>query len=458
MSFDNFNFWLIFLVVLGLYLVSKKNVQNYILLAASFFFYSFWSLKFTAILLFSSTVDFIVAILLERATNQTRRRLLLGVSLFSNLGILFFFKYYLFFANNYESVGNIFPAFPELYKWGLPLGISFYTFQILSYTIDVYRKRIQATRSWINYTLFVMFFPQLVAGPIEKARSLLRQIEVDRKVSYDDIEQGALLCLWGYFKKIFAANALTYPLSYFTAQKGPIGLSLVLLLGLLQAVLVYLDFSAYSDMARGMARCMGFRLTINYRPFWFAKNPTEFWQRWHTSLTNWIKEYMLLPIRNKDSSQRVENMKIMLVMILIGIWHAPKINWVLFGAFNGILIVIDQLFAKNKSGQSFRYLLFITLIFGCGLLHLMSESGFYGLAIESLNHPLNFANALDLLIYTASFVMPVIVVESFAKFHEPGEQTYLQGFFPKTLLVSACLIGILFLDRKAGQGFIYFQF
>ncbi|MCC2679824.1 MAG: rane bound O-acyl transferase family protein [Pseudobdellovibrio sp.] len=458
MSFDNFIFWIIFVFVLALYLVSKRTLQNYILLAASFFFYSFWSLKFTAILLVTSTIDYIVAILLDRTEKLNHRRALLGVSLFSNIGVLFFFKYYLFFTNSYQSLGDIFPAFPELYKWGLPLGISFYTFQILSYTIDVYKRRIKATNNWANYTLFVMFFPQLVAGPIEKARSLLRQIEADRNVSYNDIEQGALLCLWGYFKKIFAANALTYPLAFYTAHKGPLGLPLVLLLGLLQTILVYLDFSAYSDMARGMARCLGIKLIINYRPFWFAKNPTEFWQRWHTSLTNWIREYVVLPIRNKNASLTVEYFKIIFVMVLVGLWHAPKLNWLLFGLFNGILIVADQLLAKSKNIQPLRYVLFLFLIFGCGLLHLMSEPAFFQSVSASFNNISDLTYVSELLLYTASFVLPVFIVESFAKFHEAGEKNYLQGFFPKAFLVSACLIGILFLDRKAGQGFIYFQF
>jgi len=458
MSFDNFNFWIIFVLILGLYLVSKRTLQNYILLAGSFFFYSFWSLKFTIILLFSSTVDFVVAILLDRTDNVRHRRYLLSISLLCNLGLLFFFKYYLFLTNNYSSLGDIFPAFPELYKWGLPLGISFYTFQILSYTIDVYRRRAKATKSWPNFTLFVMFFPQLVAGPIEKAKSLLRQIETDRHVTYSDLEQGALLCLWGFFKKVFAANAITYPLSYYTASKTALGLPLVLLLGLLQTVLVYLDFSAYSDMARGMARCLGMKLIINYRPFWFAKNPTEFWQRWHTSLTNWIREYVVLPIRNKNSSAILENFKIICVMLLVGLWHAPKLNWLLFGLYNGILIVADQLLSKNRNTAYVRYALFLMLLFGCGLLHLMSEPQFFLLATDSINQSLNFSGTADLLLYTASFALPVFIVESFAKFHEPGEKTYLDGFFPKTLLVAACLIGIMFLDRKAGQGFIYFQF
>lgn len=459
MSFDSLSFWFIFLLSLAIYWRLSFRVQNYLLLGLSVFFYSIWSIKFTAILIFSSFVDFVVALQMQKTVNERKRKLLLLVSLVSNLGLLFFFKYYLFWANEGFLANFNAPKLEAIYKWGLPIGISFYTFQILSYTIDVYRQKIKATNSFFDFMLFVTFFPQLVAGPIEKARALLPQIQRERNYENSQIEQGLYLCLWGLFKKFFVASSLAMPIENYLYQPQSIEVWAVLSVGLLTTIMVYADFSAYSDMARGMAMTLGFKLVINFKPFWLSKSPSDFWQKWNLSLTHWVRDYVLLPLRGDKNNHVIESLKIMLVMVLIGVWHAPKINWLFFGLFNGALIVLHNYSVKFKIFPAFMgWVLLFLLYVGSGLLHSLPDMNSIEKALSSLDKVNSFAATWDLWKYALFFIIPMVALESFNVFHNSEKNIFISKIQYKIAFVILCLAGIVLLERTAGTGFIYFQF
>ena len=456
MSFDTLSFWLIFAFIYFLYWRLRWREQNILLLAASLFFYSVWDWKFTLILLFSSAVDFRLALAMDSATKSSSRKWFLALSLAQNLGFLLFFKYYLFWVHQTETS---LPKFDALYQWGYPLGISFYTFQILSYTIDVYRRKIKATSNFLDFILFVSFFPQLVAGPIEKARHLLPQVKQVRSKDADDVEQGAYLCFWGLFKKVYIANGLAYAVDSYMMQKGPVEAAATILTFLLMTLQVYADFSGYSDIARGLGKMLGFNITINFKPFWTSRNPNEFWQKWNISLTRWLRDYVFLPLHKKHESHWTLYPKIILIMILVGVWHAPNLNWLLFGLFNGIVIVLYHLskrlgFIPAVSGM----VLLALLYFGNGLLHRMTSWDFLMATISNLKNWSSLEASKELFLYSAYFLLPLFVVESAVGFHGPEQKIFIKKIHWKLLFCLLCMVGIFFLERSAKAGFIYFDF
>lgn len=459
MSFDMLSFWGVFCFVLVLYWVlQKKSYQNYLLLAASLFFYSAWDYKFTLLLLASSSVDFFVAIQMDKQQNAFKRKAFLALSLVLNLGLLFFFKYYLVLVHRSDA-STFLPTFDGIYKWGLPLGISFYTFQILSYTIDVYKRKIAATKSFVDFILFVSFFPQLVAGPIEKARHLLPQIQTSRKFSLENLEQGFYLCLWGLFKKIYVANGLAHPLSSYMAQPEVRQAPETILMFLIATVQIYADFSGYSDIARGLARMLGFEIMINFKPFWTSKNPSDFWQKWHISLTRWLRDYVFLPLHNKGEDFIFYAVKMIFVMALVGVWHAATFNWLLFGLLNGVVIVLYQLAVKvQRFPKLVGAVTLLCLYFGNSLLYATSTWHQLIKNLSSLQNWTSWMGTADLLLYASWFVIPLFVIESFVPMHNAEQRVFLKKLVTKFLFCLICFVGIIFLERSKQLGFIYFDF
>lgn len=456
MSFDTLSFWIIFAFIIAIYWSLPMRPQNLLLLAASLFFYSVWDWKFTIILIFSSVVDYKVAQWLDQKEDPRTRKILLGLSLLVNLGFLLFFKYYLFWVHQGE---NFFPKFDSIYQWGYPLGISFYTFQILSYTIDVYRRKIKATNQFLDFVLFVSFFPQLVAGPIEKAKHLLPQILKPRRFNANDTEQGLYLCLWGLFKKVYVANGIAYPIDNYFLQKTSIEAPATILVFLLMTLQVYADFSGYSDIARGLGKMLGFNLTINFKPFWTSKNPIEFWQKWNISLTRWLRDYVFLPLHKRHESGWTLYPKLIFIMTLVGLWHAPSFNWLLFGIFNGVMIVLYQMAKRwNIMPRATGFLLLFLLYFGNGLLHKTPDLPSLMNTFNNLKEWSSFLSAGVLLQYVVWFLVPMFLIESIVRFHDPEIRVYLSRWPIKVAFCVLCLTGIVFLERSIGTGFIYFNF
>jgi len=347
MLFNSIEFLLFFPAVVILYFVLPSKYRWFWLLLVSYYFYMNWSAKYLVLILISTLITYASGLLIEKF--RERKKLFLLISLISNLGILFFFKYYNFVTDSlkdfFETLG---------YQWEgsslnvlLPVGISFYTFQALSYTIDVYRGNTPAEKHFGKYALFVSFFPQLVAGPIEKSKNLLPQFSITHKFNYERIREGLLLMLWGYFKKVVIADRLALFVNQVYDTPGEHhGFSLIIATFFF-AFQIYCDFSSYTDIAIGAAKVMGFDLQKNFDRPYFSKSIPEFWRRWHISLGAWFKEYLYFSLGGNRVSKSRLYINIMIVFLVSGLWHGASWNFVIWGFLHGIYQVIHLAVPKN---------------------------------------------------------------------------------------------------------------
>jgi len=364
MLFNSLVFAVFFAVVYGLYLgtMRRLRLQNAILLAASLLFYGWWDWRFLGLLLLSAVVDFWAGAVLDRRVggegapddapfvhSMAKRKWILFVSMATNLGVLGFFKYWNFFigsaADLLRALGME-PHLPVLHVI-LPVGISFYTFQTMSYTIDVYRGQLRAVPSFVDFLLFVSFFPQLVAGPIVRAADLLPQVQRPRTITREGVEEGAWLAFWGLFKKVFIADNVGKLAEYGFSDLSPGG-GAALVGTYAFAVQIYCDFSGYTDIARGCAKAMGFDFLLNFRLPYFATDPSDFWRRWHMSLSTWLRDYLYIPLGGSRGGTWSTCRNLMLTMVLGGLWHGANWTFVAWGAFHGALLVAHRLWTAGR--------------------------------------------------------------------------------------------------------------
>ena len=311
---------------------------------ASYLFYGLWDYRFLSLIAISTIIDYFVGLQLAKTTDQNRRKLLLSLSLIGNLSILGFFKYYNFFIESLTySLGIVGIGLSDLtMDIILPVGISFYTLQTLSYTIDIYRKRIKPTKNFIAFSAFVSFFPQLVAGPIERASNLLPQFLMPRQFNYDYAVKGMQMILWGLFMKVVIADSLVENhFHIFLHSKNPSLLSQLLNLPI-GATMLYCDFAGYSLIARGIARLLGFELMRNFAFPFFATSVSEFWKRWHISLTSWLMDYVFRPFLRISSSKNKAVYGLFLVFVLCGLWHGAQLTFLLWGGLTALFYLVDR--------------------------------------------------------------------------------------------------------------------
>lgn len=357
MLFSTFTFFIFLPLVLLLYwFVFNKHLkfQNAFLLVASYIFYGWWSWKFCGLLLLSTLIDYSFGFWVASPSRQ-KARLFLWLSIINNLGLLFVFKYYNFFANELKSLFGLigWHINPIVLHWALPIGISFYTFHGMSYVFDIYRGQQKPVRSFVDYAVFVSFFPLLVAGPIERASHLLPQVVAPRKFSYQQSVEGLRLLLWGLFKKVVIADTLA-PIvdSLFKNANHESGYSL--LLGMFGfSIQMYGDFSGYSDMAIGMAKLLGFELLSNFKFPILSRNIPEFWRRWHISLTSWFRDYLLVALGGIARNKAIAIRNILIVFLLSGFWHGASWNFILFGLLNAIAFIPFIVFAGLREKSKF---------------------------------------------------------------------------------------------------------
>ncbi len=352
MLFNSFQYVLFLPLVMALGWVLRHRVpaRNAMLLGASYLFYGEWDWRFLGLLIASTLIDYSIGRLLgpvpaedDGGPQRRRRKRLVAMSCLVNLGILGFFKYFDFFVGSTARVLDalgLHPSFPMLHVI-LPVGISFYTFQSMSYTIDVYRGRVPPERSLLNFAVFVAFFPQLVAGPIERSTSRLPQISTERHVRREDLYCGFHTICWGLFKKVVLAdNAALIADKVFEANHAE---SLTTLIGTYAfAIQIYCDFSGYTDIARGSARLLGFDLMQNFDHPYFATNPSDFWRRWHISLSTWLRDYLYIPLGGNRKSVRRTYLNLMVTMALGGLWHGAAWTFVCWGLFHGALLCLHR--------------------------------------------------------------------------------------------------------------------
>jgi alginate O-acetyltransferase complex protein AlgI len=341
MTFHSLPFVIFFPVVLAAYWCLRHRGQNLLLLAASYVFYGWIHPWFVAIMLVSTTVDYWAGQRME--DDPANRRRYLTASLVVNLGMLGFFKYFNFFIDNVRTVLASLgvTAAPPTLEILLPAGISFYTFQALSYTIDIYRGEMRARRNPIDFALFVAFFPHLVAGPIMRAQNLLTQVEEPRSFSVDAARRGAVLVAWGFFKKLVVADNVAPIAGRIFGHQDP-SFELIWVGVFAFGVQIYADFSAYSDIARGVARWFGFELIVNFNHPYIAHSPTDFWRRWHISLSTWFRDYVYIPLGGGRVPSPSREANVLATFLLSGLWHGASWNFVLWGLYHGLLLVVTR--------------------------------------------------------------------------------------------------------------------
>jgi D-alanyl-lipoteichoic acid acyltransferase DltB (MBOAT superfamily) len=360
MIFNSLTFFIFLLLVYSLYWQLNRRQQNILLLLASYIFYGWWDWRFLSLIFISSLIDYLAGLRLAQTEDPGRRRFWLGLSLATNLGLLGFFKYFNFFTQSFADMLALFGVQANYVTLNiiLPVGISFYTFQTLSYTIDVYRRKCKPHRDALEFFAFVSFFPQLVAGPIERAKNMLGQFATDRHFDVVQAKDGLRQMLWGLFKKVVVADGLAgYVDNAFTHAGSTDGGTLALA-AYFFAVQVYCDFSGYSDIATGCARLFGFKLMRNfYYPF-FSRNVSEFWQRWHISLSSWFRDYLYFPLYGaalRRSKQVTLTMTIIITTITFtvsGLWHGASWTFIIWGFLNGIYYIPELVIRRLQGNRA----------------------------------------------------------------------------------------------------------
>lgn len=358
MLFNSIEFVLYFAVVVilywGIFNHLSVRLRNLFILATSYFFYACWDYRFLSLIVLSSLVDFLCGKYIHKTKTLRLKRLFLFISLSVNLGILFFFKYYGFFAH---ELANLLDKLGySLHQTDLniilPVGISFYTFQTLSYTIDIYRKKLKPTEDALTFFSFVSFFPQLVAGPIERAKHLLPQFNTLKKFDYSNAANGFRQLLWGFFAKIAVADSVSPIVDTIFAQHESLNAGTLLFGAILFSIQIFGDFSGYSNIAIGTASILGFDLMQNFKIPYFSRNIKEFWSRWHISLSTWFRDYVYIPMGGNRCSKSKHILNIMITFTVSGLWHGANWTFLIWGVIHGLFYLLSLPFSnKEKSTQ-----------------------------------------------------------------------------------------------------------
>lgn len=357
MLFNSVTFVIFFFIFYNLYWwLNNKfelKIRNIFILISSYIFYGWWDWRFLSLIFISSLADFLIGLKMHQYSNRSAKKLLLLSSIIVNLGILGFFKYFNFFIDSFsEIVSGITPSF-NTYTLNiiLPVGISFYTFQTLSYTIDIYRGRLKPTKDILSFFVFVAFFPQLVAGPIERASHLLSQFQKKQTFNYSKNVSGLRLILWGLFKKIVIADNLGILVDQIFNPSSPVSGFTTLIGAIFFAFQIYADFSGYSDIAIGISKMLGIDLMKNFTTPYFSSSFSEFWKRWHISLSTWFRDYLYVPLGGNRKKEYRIFLNIFITFLLSGLWHGAQITFVIWGALHGLVLIFEKKinFKINKS-------------------------------------------------------------------------------------------------------------
>lgn len=363
MLFNSIIFLVFLPIVFIIYWLIKPNYRNIFLLIASYYFYFSYNPWFLLLLIGTSVLDYYLARGISKTTNSSKRKQLLVISLISNIGVLFAFKYFVFF---YNSVGlSVNPQFSILHSLIIPAGLSFYTFQSISYTIDVYRNKYKATDTLQDFLLFVSFFPHMVAGPIMRHNDLMPQLKTTYKLKNIDWESFAKLTIWGFFKKIVIADNLSSIVTPLFNDVSHYSGSTLLVAGFLFVIQVYADFSGYSDIATGVAKLFGINLSLNWNRPLLSKSLHEFWSKWHISLTTWFREYLYIGLGGNRNGKTRWLLNIFIVFFISGLWHGAAFTVILWGCIHGVFYIIEilvkQRFPKIKAPALIGWIYLITI-------------------------------------------------------------------------------------------------
>jgi D-alanyl-lipoteichoic acid acyltransferase DltB (MBOAT superfamily) len=468
MTFNSLSFLIFFVMVYALYLVASHKWQNRVLLIASYFFYGCWNWRFLSLIALSTVIDFTVGRKLDASDDIVVRKRWLFVSMFCNLGILGFFKYFNFFS---QSLLDLFQAMNLNMDFStlniiLPVGISFYTFQTMSYTIDIYRKELKPCQNFFDFALFVSFFPQLVAGPIERAKNLLPNVVAHREINYEKIRRGLFLIVFGLFKKVVIADGVAPSVNQiFNATGGGVSGIDVVLASYLFALQIYCDFSGYSDVARGVSKMMGFELMENFKVPYISKNPSEFWKRWHISLSSWLSDYLYIPLGGNRNGKVKTYRNLMITMILGGLWHGAAWNFVLWGTYQGLILVIYRFFRRKNKTKHHPFVNFLSIVF----FFQLTCYGWLLFRANSFDQIVNFTQLIfrfdgfhSLIripsIATLIGIVLLLIYDLLTAFHNSAAFYFSYHKSVRAFLYALCLFILMMGMTNAPAEFIYFQF
>lgn len=482
MLFNSLTFLVFFVVVTGLYFLLPHRFRWFLLLAASCFFYMFFKPVYIFILFGTIIIDYYAGIKLEEIQDQKKKKFFLILSLIANIGVLVVFKYFNFINENisqvlvHVGVQNPIPFLKIL----LPIGLSFHTFQAMSYTIEVYRGNQKAERHFGIYALYVMFYPQLVAGPIERPQNIIHQFRIQHNFEYANVSAGLKLMLWGFFKKLVIADRLAIGVDeVYNHLDSYTGIALILAT-VFFAIQIYCDFSGYSDIAIGAAKIMGFTLMVNFNRPYASRSISEFWTRWHISLSSWFKDYLYIPLGGNRVKVSRLYFNLFIVFIISGLWHGASWTFIIWGALHGIYLIfalitknigvrISDFFKKLKLsflvnafniGFVFALITFAWLFFRAKTSH----DAFYVVKHLLDIHSINMAKDIYLNIGQDFFVTSIFVIffmevvqyinSNYRNLLFKHPSVIVRWGFCISLIIMICVFGVYHNDSE----FIYFQF
>jgi len=475
-TFTTLSFLLFLPVVFAVHWsLRSRRARNLWLLLSSYFFYSCWDWRFLGLLLLSTSVDWTLANLISREPTRAGARRWVAASVAINLCFLGFFKYCNFFVDSADALlaAAGLPGLGLHLDVVLPVGISFYTFQSISYIVDVYRGAIEPARNPIDFALFVAFFPHMVAGPIMHSRDLLPQMQLPRHPRWVVAMDGFHLAMWGLFKKVVIADNLAQVAGPVFARQLGFQPGVVHLGALAFAFQIYCDFSGYTDIARGLARIMGFRLMDNFHHPYFATCITDFWHRWHISLSTWLREYLYVPLGGNRGSRARTYLNLLITMLLGGLWHGAAWNFVLWGGYQGLLLVAERLLGGKRLivdvreatslGQRLLWpvRVLVTFHFVClgWLLFRAERLQPLGTMVRNFIDPTGWLRMPpELAGQVALYVLPLLLVDAL-QFFRRDEHVLRHAPLPlRSLLYATGLYAFILLGRFESNAFIYFQF
>ncbi|MBA6152685.1 MBOAT family O-acyltransferase [Gelidibacter maritimus] len=478
MLFNSLDFAVFLPIVFVLYwfVVNKQlKYQNILLVVASYVFYGWWDWRFLTLILFSTIVDYAVGLALSKQENYSKRKILLWISIIVNLSFLGFFKYFNFFVDNFVQAFSFFgkEIQPNTLNIILPVGISFYTFQTLSYTIDVYKRNLEPTRNFISFAAFVSFFPQLVAGPIERASNLLPQFYIKRQFNYNKAVDGLRQILWGLFKKVVIADNCANVANAIFEGYESYSASTLLLGAVFFAFQIYGDFSGYSDIAIGTSRLFGFDLKQNFAFPYFSRDMAEFWRRWHISLSTWFRDYIYIPFGGSRGTKRNQIRNVFIIFLVSGFWHGANWTFIVWGVLNAMYFIPLLLLNKNRLNTNVvaehSLLPSVKELLQMGLTFSLTVIAWVFFRAESVSMALHFLyRTANSSLFTIPQIRPtdlLIFLLIFITIEWAGRRDFyaierLWFKYPKPirLFVYYTIAMMIFLYGGRTQEFIYFQF
>ena len=480
MLFNSIDFGFFFTVFFMLYWTLRNSLkaQNLFILVFSYAFYAFWDWRFLGLILLSSFIDFTVGAKIQKESNLSTKKKWLIVSILTNLGILGFFKYFNFFTQSFADLFSIFGYEFNAFSLNiiLPVGISFYTFQSMSYTIDIYNSKLEPVKDPILFLSYVSFFPQLVAGPIERAASLLPQLSSKRVFDYTLGVEGCRQILWGLFKKVIVAdNCALVVDSIFLDPSGRS--SVILILGtIFFAFQIYCDFSGYSDIAIGIAKLLGIKLMTNFKVPYFSRDIAEFWRRWHISLSTWFRDYLYIPLGGSQGSQVTVIRNVFIIFIVSGFWHGANWTFLVWGFLNALYFLPLLLTNKNKNHKgliaenrvlptikefTFMSITFFQTCFAWIFFRATNLSEAFVYIKSIFTNPIISQSDLNVILSSKVAIIGIFILVSiewiFRNYEFQFDLSHVQSAFLRWPMYVMVIIGMLsFAGNK--HSFIYFQF